>query len=65
MKTEKETAMDVKKKGIVLSLLSWTMFRMLVNDGISGQSKQIQYRYLNLSMYRMPKQKMLSTRLNR
>ena len=41
MKTEKETAMDVKKKGIVLSLLSWTMFRMLVNDGISGQFKQI------------------------
>ena len=41
MKTEKETAMDVKKKGILLSLLPWTMFRILVNEGILGQCKQI------------------------
>lgn len=55
-KMEKETAIDTKKKGIaLLCFLRRVMFRDVcfrIFERIFGQSKQIGYRHLNLSMYR-------------
>lgn len=64
-KSDKDTAIDVEKKGIVLCVLSQVVLTTLIHEGISGGGRQSGYRYQNLPMCRPSEQTWQETKLSR
>lgn len=64
-KSDKDTAIDVEKKGTVLCVLSQVVLTTLIHEGISGGGRQSGYRYQNLPMCRPSEQTWQETKLSR